>query len=667
MTKSWNSPGQVRVKQSSVKQSSVKQSRVKQSIVKQSNVKQSSVKQSRVKQSSVKQSSVKQSSVKQSRVKQSIVKQSSVKQSSVKQSSVKQSSVKQSRVIQYIVKQSRVNILGGRWCCESHRHGAQVEMFSGRWCCESHRHVAQVEMFSGRWCCESHRHGAQVEMFSGRWCSSNVINGKDVNDDEVTSLMSGLKNGCSTMENSLRSPMCKEQRERKELGINPSDFKNAVEFEIIRINILKRLNMTRPPSLLDTESLPTMKELDTRPPVNQRPPNRTTIFSEASASQRLDTMSFRLSPKITFPVDEIKSATLVVRLKALKNNKNQKKLRTEIEDKTELAEKIGNLTKNRKLTEEMRRKLLQKTNEISRIEDISKQISGLPNFSRGNKVERRNRMRQLDQPLAVKVVVRVVDESTGKRKRIKDAKIQVKKTTMMKVDLMKEVAEALLSPNHTLTLQVTCKRCKQRVQMENVFKTPKNGKTGKNAKRLNPQRPYLVITSDGSSKNVDTNEVGLSRPKRQSSKNVDTNEVGLSRPKRQSSKNVDTNEVGLSRPKRQSSKNVCSMSFEDFDRSKGSLSSCCSVKVYVTFKQLGLGDVVVSPEGFFFLRCLKDCRSLRGTRSNNHSATGPSVGQYTCRNIQRSSLDIQYFNNETSSIIPGRLNDLTDGVCRCFL
>uniref|UniRef100_A0A2C9KHQ3 Uncharacterized protein n=1 Tax=Biomphalaria glabrata TaxID=6526 RepID=A0A2C9KHQ3_BIOGL len=103
---------------------------------------------------------------------------------------------------------------------------------------------------------------------------------------------------------------------------------------------------------------PRMKAIDQKSykKVNvQQMPNRTTIFSEPSASPRLDTMSFKLASRITSPIEDIQSAILVVRLKTVHNKKQ--KVKSEIEDKTELAEKISSLTKKQKLKEKMLKQL----------------------------------------------------------------------------------------------------------------------------------------------------------------------------------------------------------------------------------------------------------------------------------------------------------------------
>ncbi|XP_055887917.1 uncharacterized protein LOC106060676 [Biomphalaria glabrata] len=435
------------------------------------------------------------------------------------------------------------------------------------------------------------------------------------------------------------SGLCKEPQ--KKPRFNRNDIENAFKLLEVKMKILRHLNMTTKSDMDKLPEPPRMKAIDQKSykKVNvQQMPNRTTIFSEPSASPRLDTMSFKLASRITSPIEDIQSAILVVRLKTVHNKKQ--KVKTEIEDKTELAEKISSLTKKQKLKEKMLKQLQANAGNSEKGEDTTKPTSGLAKKFKDNKGEPKTRVRNLDESPVVKVVVRVVDEATGKRKRIEDRNIQVERSTMMKVNLMKEVVEALQSPDHTLTLQVTCKRCKRRVQMESVFKTPKrkNKKNGPSPRRLNPQRPYLVITLDSSS----------------------------------SANRVET-EVPESRAKRASIIGPCAMTYDSFLQGTEAIKACCSVSVYVTFEQMGLQDIVLYPRGFSVVQCLDKCKMFDKAASNGalipDSTRAPSSdivrSDSSCDPIQRSSLEVFYYNNATRSVIPKRIEDLTDGFCDC--
>ncbi|KAK0057353.1 protein decapentaplegic [Biomphalaria pfeifferi] len=446
------------------------------------------------------------------------------------------------------------------------------------------------------------------------------------------------------------SGLCKEPQKKNRF--NRNDIENAFKLLELKIKILRHLNMTTKSDMDKLPEPPRMKAIDQksyRKVSVQQMPNRTTIFSEPSASPRLDTMSFKLASRITSPIEDIQSAILVVRLKTVHNKKQ--KVKSKIEDKTELAEKISSLTKKQKLKEKMLKQLQANAGNSEKGEDTTKPTSEkgedttkptseLAQKFKDNKGEPKTRVRNLDESPVVKVVVRVVDEATGKRKRIEDRNIQVERSTMMKVNLMKEVVEALQSPDHTLTLQVSCKRCKRRVQMESVFKTPKrkNKKNGTSPRRLNPQRPYLVITLDSSS----------------------------------SVNRVET-EVPQSRAKRASIIGPCAMTYDSFLQGTEAIKACCSVSVYVTFEQMGLQDIVLYPRGFSVVRCLDKCKLLDKAASNGalipDSTRAPSSdivrSDSSCDPIQRSSLEVFYYNNATRSAIPKRIEDFTDGFCDC--
>lgn len=216
--------------------------------------------------------------------------------------------------------------------------------------------------------------------------------------------------------------------------------------------------------------------------------------------------------------------------------------------------------------------------------------------------EKRERMsRQLRglKPWRVKVVVKAVDPETGKRRRIAVEKMSVKGSSAMAVSLSKDVLiAAAASSNHTLQLQMTCKRCKGRVHIEKVYKpirrTSKQQPDGQ--LRLNPHRPYLFIATGSNVASTDF------RNSLREAKADSPNDIARARAKRRTSS---------SSPKKMNPSQNNTVRYRS-----SSYFSCCAESMNATFQQLGIDDVLY-PKNVSILYCVFPCRIKDSNIVNN--------------------------------------------------
>ncbi|CAL1531472.1 unnamed protein product [Lymnaea stagnalis] len=335
---------------------------------------------------------------------------------------------------------------------------------------------------------------------------------------------------------------------------------------------------------------------------------------------------------------------------------------------SEIAEKIRNVTSEKAIKKELLLRIRQTQNQ----DDYDYEENRYPSGEEDNETRkgsdvapRKSSTRGQDKKLRelptadVKVVIKIIDSVTGKKRRLTASQVDVKEPSDVKVTLTKEVNEALHSPNHTLTLQVTCKRCKRRVHLEKLFKTSKrkNKANGLRTRRLNPNRPYLVITTNENS----------------ATENNNAKSIRDSRSKRHAPNSCPEGEY-----------------LQKFLLLGEKSDTCCSERIYVTFDQLGLDDVIIFPKGFSTVNCLGSCgRSVSALHPRTTSgdelrtadeelrrrASGETrVGDVSpgtvgntrqCTSIQKSSLDLFYL-NENNTVIPMKLDNFIDEACGCL-
>lgn len=399
-------------------------------------------------------------------------------------------------------------------------------------------------------------------------------------------------------------------------------------------------------------------------------------FLYCSDTKSRDTLVFEFDAKQQSHVLQSGLAYLMIRLRDVRKKKRNNKNANQSSD-VDLKEKMRNVTNGTAVTREMRKKMDQLKNEQNeegvdssdrrsqkeRAEKLQMLKNFTDAFSNANAIGkskeeknkgRKNKNKEEEEDderrgkgkgkrhLTVKVVVRSLDQITGKAKRVAAVNVEIKaKKTLLSVPIRKTVlTEAANSPRHTLMLQIACKRCKRRVHMDMMYRSPKhkNEAYASTDMELNPNRPYLVIPTSGAS---DTSD--------------------------------NSGRDGRSKRHAPSS---CSTS--------GS-TQCCSERIFITFQELGMDKVIVYPKGFHTVTCLGRCQTDTDKnisdsdqlefQSNSRRTNVPEIPETdanssikdvtSCQPVRKSSLDIYYI-DETRNIIPRRLVDFVDEECGCL-
>ncbi|XP_059177694.1 uncharacterized protein LOC131957015 [Physella acuta] len=430
-------------------------------------------------------------------------------------------------------------------------------------------------------------------------------------------------------------------------------------------------------------NMPTRRELETHQEKTVQAPREIPIsimmLAQPTEDRSRDTIVFEFDARQQAHVLQSGLAYLMIRLrdvrKKKRNNKNSKQ-----SSENDLKEKMKNVTDGTVLSEQMRKKLDQLKNEQNEEgvdssdrrsqKERAEKMQILKNFTEafnnGNAIgkgkEEKNKARKNKQEknkeeededeerrgkgktkrhLTVKVVVRVVDQDTGKEKRIAAVNVEVKaKKTLLSVPIRKSVLiDAATSPRHTLVLKIACKRCKKRVHMDMLYRSPKhkNEAYPTTDLELNPNRPYLVIPTLATSDSSD-NSGRDGRSKRHAGSPCST---------------------------------------------PGS-TQCCSERIFITFQELGMDKVIVYPKGFHTVTCVGRCltntdKTLGDSdqlviQTNSTSTKLSEIpetdsnssiqGVKNCQPVRKSSLDIYYL-DEMKNIIPRRLVDFVDEECGC--
>ncbi|BFZ01027.1 hypothetical protein BsWGS_04066 [Bradybaena similaris] len=415
----------------------------------------------------------------------------------------------------------------------------------------------------------------------------------------------------------------------------PAVMMSMVQIQQVKERILRGLNMTAAPRML----APNRTKFKLRRP-NQnasRQPNVSMILSEASDDERKDTVNFKLSSSIRAQVQDIELAILFV---TLRSNCNTAKLK--MWHDVDHERQLDNLSK-RGIAKERRRKKCNRLGSSSYPEDVQEHIQVNTNATvdspanvtnskiKGNKLnavstnfinsnngarspeqereegDRKSRQLRGLKPWRVKVVVKAVDPETGKRRRIAVEKMSVKGSSAMAVSLSKDVlVAAAASSNHTLQLQMTCKRCKGRVHIEKVYKTLRRTSKQEAAGqlRLNPHRPYLFIATGSNAASTDF------RNSLREAKADSPNDIARARAKRDTSS-------GSSEKMNPSPNNTLRYPASSYF-------SCCAESMNATFQQLGI-DNVLYPKNVSILYCAFPCKINDSNIINN--ATVPARKQ----------------------------------------
>lgn len=209
----------------------------------------------------------------------------------------------------------------------------------------------------------------------------------------------------------------------------------------------------------------------------------------------MDTVNFKFDSRLRTHVHNIEAALLVVQLRSYRDKPGQVVDLAPDVDVSEILTQIRRRRDEIKLDyqDPPEVALMLRNNTVGFEDDeVDNSHRNIPGKRRRGEIKQK--LRRL-KPRRVKVVVKVVDPVTRKKRRVAVEKVSVRKATNMAVAVPIDLLiSAATSSNHTLTLQLTCKRCKRRVHIEKVFKTLKRkSNESERRRRLNPNRPFLFI------------------------------------------------------------------------------------------------------------------------------------------------------------------------------
>ncbi|XP_046573706.1 inhibin beta A chain-like [Haliotis rubra] len=242
----------------------------------------------------------------------------------------------------------------------------------------------------------------------------------------------------------------------------------------------------------------------------------------------------------------------------------------------------------------------------------TKKSDGSEKPPKSNKSRKKNNSQR-----KIKLLIRHFDRKRKRFRRVTLLKASIRKTKWLKLHIPQSSVERdLNSGNKTILLKVTCKRCKQSLSLDLLYKkNAKKNKIGKRRKskkrRLSHTRPFLVVY---------TKPQVSTRPRR----------------------NLD-------------------------DCSSANVSHCCTRQMYVDFREIGWDNWILYPPGFTTSTC--DGRCVTSTphvvTSNQASRGRNSTNQeVACRPTSSEPLTVVYY-KRINVIVRRTIPNLVDGNCGC--
>ena len=214
----------------------------------------------------------------------------------------------------------------------------------------------------------------------------------------------------------------------------------------------------------------------------------------------------------------------------------------------------------------------------------------------------RTRKQRRQRKSRVKIVVRLILSGIKAKRRVAVGRVKIHRfgKTSVNLKLPKDILkDAALRADHIFRLQVSCKRCGRHIHLDRVLTaTPSTKDNGDQSKMwINPYRPYIFIQYGVSSSGSKV------RRKRQLSTNGLPNEMP-----------VFTHSSGES-----------------------TVDSCISHRVWVTFEELGLRDLIIYPDGFYTDVCRGACLG-KGALTTSTPFTGKFSQYLSSQNVSSSPL-----------------------------
>ena len=241
--------------------------------------------------------------------------------------------------------------------------------------------------------------------------------------------------------------------------------------------------------------------------------------------------------------------------------------------------------------EEQSRRWLPAAFNQSDVDENSKLL--ITKTTRSRDRPRRTMKRRRQRKTHLKIVVRSIMPGNKWKRKIVVGKIKLHRFGMTTLNLRLPrhvIKDAAQTADHTLTLEIICKRCGRRIHLDGQLRTMPGTKDaeGKGNMELNPYRPYLFMQyKDGFSK-------ARSRRRRELP-----------------SRGFYKDDKSFLNP------------WEEF-----APSTCYSEHLWVTFEELGLHNLILYPEGFSTDVCRGTCLRRDAPWAFPSSTWQPSLVHY---------------------------------------
>ncbi|GFO36155.1 inhibin beta a chain [Plakobranchus ocellatus] len=349
----------------------------------------------------------------------------------------------------------------------------------------------------------------------------------------------------------------------------------VISKEKIKQRIMRGLNLTN-----NEVSLPgSTRDLPTHPDgnsptdrVTQKQHRTLTVFSKTSGSTLPGTMSFTLDSQVRALADDIETAKLVLHLWDDRRRRRGGRNMRRTQRKLRATSAIRNGTQDASLSKSEKRNRLESRFGSMKLEKGGRSVSREVN---ARKIHRRKIRRRRQRKTRVKVVVRVLIPDIKRKRRIAVGRTNVNRfgRSTLNIKLPKGIiVEAAKARDHILTLQVLCKRCGKHIHLDRVLTLAPNSDPTQEEQMvwLNPYRPYVFLQIS------QTSSEARGRRKRALS-----NECPWV---------TDNNKLSL--------------------WNKPGIGQCCSERIWVSFEELGLSNLIVYPEGFATDVCSGSCKAI---------------------------------------------------------
>ncbi|GFS15928.1 inhibin beta chain [Elysia marginata] len=364
----------------------------------------------------------------------------------------------------------------------------------------------------------------------------------------------------------------------------------VINEEKIKQRIMRGLNLTNNQEALpgSPRDLPTRQgEMKTTadPMTSNNQHQTLTVYSRDSGTVNSNSFSFTLDSRVHFVAQNIQTAKLVLHLWDSRGNRKQRrrvrrrrfrrKLRKRACKDKEVNSALAKSqkrfkdevnTQNHMFLASLSNHRLDKVNDTTENQEASAYRMRL-----SRKCNKRNKEGGRKKKTPVKIVVRSLLTGTKWKRRIAMRKTKVHRfgKTTLNLRLPQDVIkDAMQTADNTLKLQISCKRCGRHVHLDRVMTATLDNKHTKDPMKmwLNPYRPYLFIQY----RKINTEH--------------------KQRRKRALQMQCFNNADSFQTP-----------------RGESVTSGCCSQRLWVTFEELGLKDLILYPDGFSTEVCSGTC------------------------------------------------------------